>query len=127
MTDRRKISFPSEEYLIKLLQSVVTQTLSQSYPDAVKEIRDLKQDFKEHLEADKRHQFEEKELLNQILTQAKETNGRVTKLETWQTATLNYAKGVKQGGKWMYGVIAIIFGVLWVIFGEFIKVKLGLK
>jgi hypothetical protein len=123
MVERRKISFPDEEYLLKLLRSVVTQTLSESYPQATKEIYLLKEKLEEHINSESQKYTEMINILKEVRDQAKITNGRVTKLEAWKTATVNYAKGVQQGGKWVWGSVAFFVGVLWILFGDVIKNK----
>lgn len=66
------------------------------------------------------------ETLKATLEQVKKTNGRVTRLEEWKTATSNYAKGLIHGGKSTWVGIATTIGIGWVLFGEVVKRKLGL-
>jgi hypothetical protein len=66
------------------------------------------------------------ETLKATLEQSKKTNGRVTRLEEWKTATSNYAKGLIHGGKSTWVGIATTIGIGWVLFGEVVKRKLGL-
>lgn len=64
---------------------------------------------------------------NETLEQVKKTNGRVTKLEEWKSNTINFANGVKAGGKGTWVGIAVIVGIIYTVFGDFIKTKIGLK
>ena len=62
----------------------------------------------------------------EMLEQVKKTNGRVTVLEEWKNATLNYAQGLKAGGRGTYIAIATVIGVAWVVLGDYLKKKVGL-
>lgn len=65
--------------------------------------------------------------LKETLSQVKKTNGRVTALETWKSATVSFANGVKAGGKGVWIGIASIVAIFWVVFGEFFLKKVGLR
>lgn len=62
----------------------------------------------------------------ETLEQVKKTNGRVTVLEQWRDNTVNFTKGLKAGGRGTYIAIATVVGVAWVVFGDFLKKKVGL-
>lgn len=62
----------------------------------------------------------------EMLEQVKKTNGRVTVLEQWRENTVNFTKGLKAGGRGTYIAIATVIGVAWIVFGDFLKKKVGL-
>ena len=67
-----------------------------------------------------------KETSQATLEQVKKTNGRVTALEQWKENTVNFTKGLKAGGRGTYIAIATVIGVAWIVFGDYIKKKVGL-
>lgn len=67
-----------------------------------------------------------KKISDETLEQVKKTNGRVTVLEQWRDNTVNFTKGLKAGGRGTYIAIATVVGVAWVVFGDFLKKKVGL-
>lgn len=62
----------------------------------------------------------------EMLEQVKKTNGRVTVLEQWKENTVNFTKGMKAGGRGTYIAIATVVGVAWIVFGDYLKKKVGL-
>lgn len=70
--------------------------------------------------------LELQETSKETLEQVKKTNGRVTVLEQWRENTINFTKGLKAGGRGTYIAIATVIGVAWIVFGDFIKKKVGL-
>lgn len=67
-----------------------------------------------------------KKISDETLEQVKKTNGRVTVLEQWRDNTVNFTKGLKAGGRGTYIAIATVVGVAWIVFGDFLKKKVGL-
>lgn len=67
-----------------------------------------------------------KKISDETLEQVKKTNGRVTVLEQWRDNTVNFTKGLKAGGRGTYIAIATVIGVAWIVFGDFLKKKVGL-
>ncbi len=65
-------------------------------------------------------------ILDEILTQAKKTNGRVSKLETWRVGMEGFSKGLKAGSKGVWVSVVTFFGVIAYIFGDILKRKIGL-
>ncbi len=63
---------------------------------------------------------------SEMLEQVKKTNGRVTVLEQWKENTVNFTKGLKAGGRGTYIAIATVIGVAWIVFGDYLKKKVGL-
>lgn len=62
----------------------------------------------------------------EMLEQVKKTNGRVTALEQWRDGTVNFANGLKAGGRGTYIAIATTIGIAWIVFGDYLKKKVGL-
>lgn len=63
---------------------------------------------------------------SELLIQVKKTNGRVTVLEQWRDNTVSFTKGLKAGGRGTYIAIATVTGVAWIVFGDYLKKKVGL-
>jgi hypothetical protein len=63
---------------------------------------------------------------SELLIQVKKTNGRVTVLEQWRDNTVSFTKGLKAGGRGTYIAIATVIGVAWIVFGDYLKKKVGL-
>jgi len=71
----------------------------------------------------KRDLKEVKETLDKVLVQAEKTNGRVLALENWKSSFGAFISG----GKSVWLFIASAIGIAWVVFGETLRTKLGLK
>lgn len=71
----------------------------------------------------KRDIKEVKETLEKVLVQAEKTNGRVLALENWKGSFGAFISG----GKSVWLFIASVVGIAWIVFGESLKSKVGLK
>lgn len=91
-----------EEYLVTARQQIA--------PSRV--LLEMKHDIKEV-----------KETLDKVLIQAEKTNGRVLALESWKGSFGAFISG----GKSVWLFIASVVGIAWIVFGESLKSKVGLK
>lgn len=63
-----------------------------------------------------------KEILMEVVENMKQANTRLSALETWKTSFGAFISG----GKSVWIFLATTIGIGWVVFGEFVKKKLGL-
>lgn len=97
------------EELKEMVQSLALQARQSGTPSHV--LLEVQRDIKEI-----------KQTLVEVVAQVTKTNGRVNALESWKTSFGAFISG----GKSVWIFLATTIGVGWVVFGEFVKKKLGL-